>query len=233
MASKKSGFHYLGIGCLIAGILFVLGATVFGFIVYQWGKGLEAGLKDPETRRDKVLEILGAEELPDGYHAMLGIRVPMLLETAILTDREAEQGEEVPELGERGLLYFAMRNFGRDREDLNDFFSGRNDDPEILEKHQINVNLGERVANGRIDRDLGPILWVTHRGDMVSGQTRGRHEGLITLLQIDCPDDSYNRLGMWFGPEPDGGSSSESVIGSVADPENVERFVAHFNFCSS
>lgn len=231
MASGKSGFHYLGIGCLIAAVLLVLGGAVFGFIVYRWGKGLEAELKDPGTRRQKVLEILGGDELPEGYYAMVGVSIPMLLETALLTDREAEAGEEIADLGERGLIYFAMRNFGRDREDLDDFFSGRSDDPAVLEKHQINVNLGERMANGRLDRASGPILWVTHRGDLVSGQVRGRHEGLITLLQIQCPDDTYNRLGMWFGPESESDDGSEPIAGSVGDPERVEAFVGHFRFC--
>lgn len=229
--AEKSGFHYLGIGCLIAGVLLVLGLGSCGFLAYRWGKGLEADLKDPEGRRDRVLQVLRGDELPEGYHGMVGLRIPMLLETAILSDQELGADEEFQDLGERGLLYFAVRNFGRDREELDDFFSGRTADPEVLEKHDINMDLGERLGNGRIERPLGPVLWVTHRGDLSSAQTRGRHEGLITLFQVQCPDDSYNRLGMWFGPEPADDGGEEALAGTVADPVGIERFVAHFRFC--
>ena len=242
MATTKSGFHYLGIGCVVAAILLVVGGAVVTFVTYRWGKGIEAELKDPDSRRGKVLEILGAETLPEGYHAMVGFRIPMLLETAILTDREPEPDEELPELGERGLLYFALRDFGRDRQDLDDFFTGRSDDTAVLERHRINVDLGDRVANGTFEGAVGPIDWVTHHGNLDTGRSRGRHEGLVTLLRIHCPDDAYNRMAMWFGPEAaerseedDNGNGSAapsgSPVGSVADPAGIEAFAAHFRFC--
>ena len=230
MSTSKSGFHYFGVGCLIVAVLAIIAATGLGFAAYRWGKGVEKELKNPDTRRARVLEILAADELPEGYNAMLGVRVPMMMQTAILTDLEAEPGEDLPELGERGFLYFALRNFGRDREDLNDFFEGRTDNPDVLDRHHINVDLGERVANGRIDRPTGAILWVSHRGEMASGQTRGRHEGLITLLQIHCPDNGYNRLGMWFGPDP-AEQEDPDAVESVADPAAVEAFAGYFRFC--
>ncbi len=229
VAEKKSGFHYLGIGCLVLGAILVLGATVCGYGVYRWGKSLESDLEDPEARRERVLEILRGSDMPEGYYPMIAVRIPMLLETAMLTDHDAGPGEPVPDLGERGLLYFAMRDFGRDRQDLDAFFRGELEDPAALEKHQIDVDLGERVASGRVDRSTTEILWVAHRGNISSGQTRGSHEGLITLLQVNCPPDSYNRIGMWFGPEPD--SEEGSLVGSVADSAQVETFLGHFGFC--
>jgi hypothetical protein len=227
MEPKKSGFHYLGIGCLIGGAVLVLATTVCGFVVYRWGKGLEADLRDPGSRRARVLEILRGDELPEGYHAMVAVRIPLLLETAILTDREAISEDEPPELGERGLIYFAIRDFGGDRRDLDAFFAGELADPEVLERHHVDVDLGERVAQGEVERSPHPIRWVTHHGNVSSDQARGRHEGLITLLQVRCGDEGYNRIGLWFGPQPEG----DDPAGSVADPDAVARFVGHFRFC--
>lgn len=228
---SKSGFHYLGIGCLILGVLFVLVAAVVGFSGFRWVRDVEKTMRDPEMRESKVLDLLGADELPEGYYAMIGVSIPLLLETAILTDQEPEADGDPPDLGSRGLIYLSMRNFGRDREDLDAFFSGETEDPTVLAKHDIDIDLDERVATGRIERDSGPVLWVSHRGTLISAQTHGQHEGLVTLLQIRCPGDERNRLGIWFGPEPETGDETTDLAGSIADPARVDAFVDHFRFC--
>jgi len=234
--NKKTGFHYLGIGCLIAAVVLVLVGAVLGFGFFRWTRDVKAAMEDPGSRQEKVLAILGAQQLPEGYYPMLGVSVPMLVEMAMLTDRPPGEDGEVPELGVRGLIFMSMRDFGGDRQELDDFFAGRNDDPAALRKNNINIDLEERVGSGRIERSTGPVLWVSHRGEMISGETHGRHDGLVTLLQIHCPtDDNRNRLGIWFGPEPASveGDDGEALLGSIADPEEVEAFVEHFRFCPS
>ena len=250
MASNKSSLYYLGVGCLIAGILIVGGFAAFGFLAYRWGKGLEETMKDPAARESRVLEILGGDELPEGYYGMVGFSVPMIMELAILTDREASEGEEIPDLGARGLIYMALRNFGRDREELRDFFDGTTDDPRVLDKHDVDLDLGKRITNGRIERPEGDISWVAHYGEVTSVQTRGRHEGLVTLFLVDCPGSSRNHIGIWFGPETETDESTESAEstelakaeqedaapapsydGTVADPALVAEFVSYFRFC--
>ncbi len=157
----------------------------------------------------------------------------MLMEMAMLTDRPADEEGEVPDLGSRGLIYMAMRNFGDDRDQLQAFFDGTTDSPEALRKSNIDVDLDERVASGRIGRDSGPILWVTHRGELGSDRAHGRHSGLVTLLSIDCPDDDRNRVGIWFAPEPDEAEPrpDDPLAGSIADPDRISGFVDHFRFC--
>lgn len=232
MASDRSNLYYLGVGCLIAGILVAGGLAAFLFFAYRWGQGVEEAMKDPGTRRQRVLEILGGEQLPAGYHAMVGLRVPYLLETAILTDEPPPSSEDLPDLGRRGLIYVAFRDFGRDRQDLERFFAGETSDPGALARHNIDVDLGERLANGRIERAAGSIPWVAHRGEVASVQTRGRHDGLVTLFLVHCPDDDFNRVGLWFGPGPQSTpGGDEELESTVADPAVVETFVGHFRFC--
>ena len=250
MASNKSNLYYLGVGCLIAGILIVGGFAAFGFLAYRWGKGLEETMKDPTARQSRVLEILGGDELPEGYYGMVGFSVPMIMELAILTDHEASEDEDIPDLGARGLIYMAIRNFGRDREELHDFFDGTTDDPHVLDKHDVKLDLGERITNGQIERPEGDISWVAHYGEVTSVQTRGRHEGLVTLFLVDCSGSNRNHIGIWFGPEAESEESTngeelteiamegeESVadeqthLGTVADPALVAEFVSYFRFC--
>ena len=133
----------------------------------------------------------------------------------------------------RGLIFMSMRDIGGDREQLDDFFAGRTDDAAALRKNNIDIDLDERLGQGRIERATGPVLWVAHRGEMISGD-HGQHEGLVTLLQVHCAtDDKRNRLGIWFGPEPDvaDGEPDEALQGSIADPTEVAAFVDHFRFC--
>mgnify|MGYP001824584320 CR=1 FL=1 len=232
--NQKSGFHYLGVGCLIAGVVIVLVGAVLGVSCYQWVQGVKDTMENPASRHDKVLDVLGAEELPDGYYPMLGISVPFLMDMAMLTDRPADEDGEVPDLGAKGLIFMSIRDIGGDREELDDFFNGRTDDAEALSKNNINIDLEERLAAGRIERSTGPILWVSHRGEMRSDDAHGRHDGLVTLLQITCPvEDKRNRLGIWFGPEPEipEGEDEPMLAGTIADPTEVAAFVGHFRFC--
>lgn len=236
MASDRSNLYYLGVGCLIAGILLAAGLAAFAVFAYRWGRGVEEAMKDPETRRQRVLEILGGEDLPEGYHAMVGVRVPLLLDTAILTDEAPPGGDAPPHLGRSGLIYVAFRGFGRDRRDLEAFFAGESDDPEVLGRHNIDVDVHERLATGRLERPTGSIPWTAHRGELSSARAGGRHEGLVTLFLVHCPDDAYNRVGILFAPEPPDEDRSETgtpetLRGTIADPGTVRDFLGHFRFC--
>ena len=93
MTANKSGtpaWVWIGTGCLVA---IVLVAVVVGGLVYygfRKTREMEQTMRDPAARTDAALEILGAEVLPDGYHAVAAFSVPLLMETVILSDQEVE-----------------------------------------------------------------------------------------------------------------------------------------------
>lgn len=246
MPADRSNLYYLGVGCLIAGILLAAGLAAFAVFTYRWSRGVEEAMKDPDTRRQRVLDILGGDALPDGYHAMVGLRVPFFLETAILTDEPPPENDAPPHLGRRGLIYVAFRDFGRDRQDLEAFFAGETDDPQALRRHNINVDIDGRLAKGLLDRPSGSIPWTAHRGDLSSARASGRHHGLVTLFLVHCPDDAYNRVGILFAPDPtmtepatrdepseapSPAATAESLHGTIADPQSVADFLGRFRFC--
>src|SRR4029453_17724310 len=85
---KTSPWVYVGVGCTI---LFVLFLVVVGGVTW-WGyravKGMAAEMKDPVVREQKVKEVLGCkDDLPKGYHAFIRFSIPVILDMAILSDR--------------------------------------------------------------------------------------------------------------------------------------------------
>jgi hypothetical protein len=56
---------------------------------------------------------------------------------------------------------------------------------------------------------------------------------VTTLVFVDCPRDTRQRMGIWFGPDPAPETAVESVdwAGSVADEAAMRDFLGHFKLC--
>ena len=70
-------------GCVIGGCgVMVLGAIVAVVSMTIWtvkkAEEFEEELKNPDAQRARVMEILGAETLPEGLHPMMGMSIPFL-----------------------------------------------------------------------------------------------------------------------------------------------------------
>ena len=94
-----SPWVFVGCGCGLAVLLIGLALGGLAYFGYQGAKQFEADMKDPAARTDRVLEILGAEDLPEGYHAVMGMSVPLVMDIAILSDREPGPEGEMDDLG--------------------------------------------------------------------------------------------------------------------------------------
>ena len=111
---KTSPWVYVALGCLGAAVAAILVVAGLGFAGWRWARGLEEQLEDPEARTAKVLEVLGAERVPDGYHAVIALEIPFLMKMAILSDvpptPAGDPGQWSADRGfeERGLIFFEM-----------------------------------------------------------------------------------------------------------------------------
>ncbi len=95
---KSSPWTWIAGGCLT---LLIVGVLVIGggvFMVSRWARNLEADMKDPDRRDAKAREVLGTERLPDGYHAVAAVTIPLLADIAVLSNAPpATEGPEAPE----------------------------------------------------------------------------------------------------------------------------------------
>ena len=85
----------LGCGCgaVVVAVLAVL--VAMAWFAYVQGERFEETLADPEARAARSREILGYDELPEGYHPMGGFSIPFVMEMAMLSDRDLAPGEGV------------------------------------------------------------------------------------------------------------------------------------------
>jgi len=222
---------WVGCGCLGAlGAIAVVAAAI-GFWAVQRARQFGEEIADPAARAEKVLSMLGAAEMPEGYDPIVAFSVPFLLDVAVLSDLPPDEGGDPPEFAEHGFVYVSYPAFGRDQRKIRDFFEGRRDDFDEI-GHGVGLDLRERLANGRISRRDDDVRWVSHRGTVDIEDAGESTEGLVALLYIDC-GDSRNRFGVWFGPDPDPAAAAGDLdlSGTVSDPQAIERFLSPIHPC--
>jgi len=228
---KTSPWMYVGIGCGLALLILVVAVVGVGFVGYRYARQVGEELKDPVAREAKVKTVLGADTIPSGYHPLLGLSIPFVMEMAILSDREGLESGGRP-FDHRGFIYMNMRGATKQQNELRDFFEGRTTESSMLKQQSIRVRAGDIIGRGEISDKGRRILYVAERGgvEMRNVET----EGVTTLLLIECPGDTRARLGIWFGPDPDPTTpvKTANFKGSPADLSEIRSFVSNFDFCS-
>jgi hypothetical protein len=225
---KTSPWVYVGIGCLVIVVLGLAGLGTLGYLGYRKAKQFGEEMKDPKAREAKVKAVLGAEAIPEGYHAVIGFSIPFVMDMAMLSDKPPGADGQVQDLGERSFIYMSMLSQGgKDQQELRDFFEGKRDDAEALRRANINVKSKEVLKRGVIDQGGHKVLYLAQRGDV---SMHGKHkEGITATLLVQCPSDSRMRMGFWLGPDPGG----EDLAGTPADEGAIKDFMAHFKPCGS
>lgn len=230
MAQGRSPWVYVGIGCGALLLIVVVAVAIGGFAVFQGFKKLGEEMNDPVAREARVKRVLGAEELPNGYHAGFAMSIPRVMELAMLGSRPPGATGENPDLGERGLIYVEF--IGRQNEArLRDYFEGRTSDPDVLSQSNIQIDAREILQRGVIPSDTRTLMYVTQRGSVSSYGVKG--DGITSVILVDCPGDRRTRMAIWFGPdtEPNAESSELDLTGTPGDEVEIASFMGHFRVC--
>jgi len=234
VADSKTVFAYIGIGCIVIVGLMAIAAGACVVWVYSEGQRFEAEARDPQARSARVLSVLGADTLPDGYYPMIAISIPFVMETALLTDEEPRNDGQEANFGDRGFIYLKMLRFGQNEEELRDYFEGRTDNADVLSDNGINIRIDEVIRRGTMEQAGAELMYVVQRGRVSMGRRgRNRDDGLASMALIECPDDSRLRIGIWFVPDPDPEADAETLdlTGTPGDPAAMAEFYGHFNLC--
>jgi hypothetical protein len=223
-------------GCLVLTVAAMVAIGVFG---YRFTRQMVEDLENPESREAKVLEILGAEELPEGYYPAMGISIPWLTDVAILSGKPVEYHRpsedsldidlEEGDFGDRVFIYVSKRSFGDPQHDVERFFSGRATRAMNMNIQGIRLGARELLREGEIEVRGTPVRYRIDHGDLEtefdegSGRTGGREVGgLLIRLHFQCPNDGRIHLGIWSGPAAEGAVAGASEQAAAERPP-VER----------
>lgn len=248
MAKKStSPWVYVGCGCVTLVVLVAAGIAALGFMGVRFARNFERELKDPEVRQERAREILGAERLPEGYHAQMHFKVPFLFEMVVLSDgapvdyrEDRHQGRlESEDLGDNAFIYMAMPDVGDAREKFEGLREG---DTRGLDDVKINLDFRSREILGHGAFDLPPqhLRYVAHRGDF--RDEHASREGTYAVVLIDCPGSSKVRAAFYWQRReieeaqleaPAAGAPAEDPAQLAGTPyeEGLRRFMSHFHVC--
>ncbi|MXX77100.1 MAG: hypothetical protein F4210_02255 [Holophagales bacterium] len=232
-STGRSPWFYALLGCLGCLGIVVLVVGGLAFFGVRTAQQVTADNEDPERRRNRALEVLGAEREPGGYHAAAVVSIPLFLEMAVFSDRPAEDGVWEGEFSEEGFFYLRVRGGG---DDLRAFFDGETSESVTFREMGLELDIDENLGRGDLDRGDFTGRWATFRGRTLyeAGIEVGER---VTLIEFDCPDDEWMRMGVWFGPAIESGDQGAVTEpgpgpgGSAADGEVIEAFLEPIHPC--
>ena len=185
MAEKSNTiWFWIGGGCLVLLVLFSVAAATIGYLGYNEVQRVRSEMSNPEMRTDRAAELLGTEELPEGYESTIAFSVSRFFKTVILTnDNETDEG------GGAILLY--LQTPGKQKPKVMAYMRGETDNPRVLSEQGVNIRLDDPADHGEFESRAGRILWVTHYGDLNvdPGDFAGLEEALERAEQEERAKD--------------------------------------------
>lgn len=239
----RSASTWIGCGCASLVALFMFAVVLFSWLTYRAGKQLDEMTGDPERAAAEIRRVLPYDELPPGYRPVGTLEVPWVM-TVTFIGGPGAAGEA--DAFEHGFFLVRIRDwFGRGERSA-DWLSGADVEMQPIEQQEFAFEPEELVARGETTASGAAVTWLARRGEVrvadVAPPAAGEEEGgveaaeprrvVLTVLGVDC-DDGWQRVALWFVPDPAPGTPAEAVdwSGTPADPAALDAFLAGFALC--
>ncbi len=230
----------IGCGCGLLVAFAVAAVVAAGYFGASAFKGYVADMKDPASRAARAGDILGAEELPEGYTAHLFLHIPWFFDMVMLSDSEplVVEGVEDEELklesdavGEHLFVYFALPRADLDQAELTQMLRGKAHSENVRTDIGLELDSDQELARGELELGRQRLSYVSHLGELDLDD--GDVEGIYSQMLIECPGAGGTRAAVWFerGGERIDDSDRVEIAGTPADPEALSAFMAHFDVC--
>jgi hypothetical protein len=232
MAEKGRISPWLWIGCGCALAILAIVAVIAGVVFFgiRSVKGLAESVKNPTARAERVTDILGTEQLPEGYHPVIGFGIPLVGDVVVLAGNEPDANGRLEQFGDHGFAYVKLTGFlGRaKREELRKWVTGRGREPDIRIQNQFHINADAVLKRGEMEIEGGTLLYTVYRGTLEESSAAG----LANAMVLDCPDGSGG-FGVWFARDPSEGQDrgDDALAGTPGDESEVREFLGHFDLC--
>lgn len=231
---SRSIWPFVGVGCLAVVIAVLLGVCALGYFAVRTGKNMVRQFTDPEVRRQRVLEALGAEQLPEGWKPAFALSVPFVMDVAVIGDVVPGEDGKIKDFGERAFVFLSLSGGfvrGEEEKRLERFFAGQGGDLGSIRVENLDFTQREVIGISRSETHGTPVDVVA-----VLAQVRtekGPEERLLAAMRIRCAGDARTRIGLWFEPPPPGIDkvSDIDLTGTNADPDRVREFLDQFRLC--
>ena len=173
--SSRPALSLLGCGC--AAVVAVLLAVMVGltWIGYRSTERYREEMADPAAREARVAALLPHASLPPGYHAIGGISIPLLMEMAVIADREPGplRPDDPADPGvQAGFLYVRTRDAWGRRQRLQKLFAAENPDPAAFSQGEVGFTPKEEVGRGEVEAGGATVHYYARRGELAVDQTR-------------------------------------------------------------
>lgn len=217
-------FWLLG-GCLVIVVLGIAG--VVG--VYYWGKNKLTAIveeqTDPVKREQNLKKMLGAQTLPPGYHAGVGISLG-LARMAWLSDKP--MGDDNPRYDQRGFIFGESIRAGDEPSVLENFLAGRSGN--VVEQMGVRLRSDETLGEGELEVNGQRLHYHARRGEV--SQEKQAVAGIYSVVTIHCSDDR-SRWAVWFQRvDPATPTAEIAKGGSVTDQSAIRALFSHFRICN-
>jgi hypothetical protein len=218
MERKRPVWIWILGGCLL---LVILGGVFVAGAVYWGGSKLMSMAEeqqDPETRAEKVREMLGASSLPPGYHAGFSVSLGVVRTARLADDPDDEQATR------RFVFNDSMRSSDSK---LDDYLAGTRGN--VFEEMGTRIRSDEQLRDGEMEVNGQKVRYTIRRGEFTHSEVAT--PGLMTVMRIGC-DDDRERWAVWAQREsPATPTPQIELDGSVADETAIRAFLSHFNVC--